>query len=231
LWRILKETGIITHPSLTGTPADDDLLPELEGIGFTDLGSGVPGTDSLSFSSKDLKKWKQGFYDRLKAHVRQASPSLERCRRCGGDDKEEEEGGISMCGGAPAIIAFSGKRQFSELFDGPSIRSKTNNNSSKGTVEMKADSSGKNTSITYSSTRPPVLTTGRQTVLPADWPLPPSSTEVWVMTSTSGAAAMTREQRYGVWRELGERLKREPWPRKLTPYSCCSYCCSEEQGG
>lgn len=215
LWRILKETGIINHPSLTGTPTDDDLLPELLGIGFTDLGSGVPGTNSLSFSSKQLKHWKQGFYDRLKAHVRQASSS---CHKCGSHSNSNNSGGgggmHSLCG-APSIIAFSGKRQFLELFDKPGPRKKKrggNNSSNHDAITTTTTSSN----ITYSSTCPAVLSTGRQSVLPSDWPLSPASTEVWMMTSTSGAAAMTKEQRYKVWRELGERLKREPWPRLIS---------------
>ena len=37
------------------------------------------------------------------------------------------------------------------------------------------------------------------------------------MSSTSGAAAMTREQRYAPWRALAELLQREPWPHRCTP--------------
>ena len=46
------------------------------------------------------------------------------------------------------------------------------------------------------------------------WPLP-SSSAVWVMPSTSGAAPMTSEARLGPWRELSQSLERIPWPRAL----------------
>lgn len=65
----------------------------------------------------------------------------------------------------------------------------------------------------YQQRAPASVATGRQWVLPQGWPLPPS-TEVWVMPSTSGAAAMTKEQRVGPWRQLAERLQREAWPRE-----------------
>ncbi len=44
-------------------------------------------------------------------------------------------------------------------------------------------------------------------------PTPNGQLQVWVMTSTSGAAPMTRQQRYAPWQALAERLAGEPWPR------------------
>lgn len=41
--------------------------------------------------------------------------------------------------------------------------------------------------------------------------------QVWVMTSTSGAAGLTRQQRYAPWEALAERLQREPWPHRRVP--------------
>ena len=43
------------------------------------------------------------------------------------------------------------------------------------------------------------------------WPLP-AATEVWVLPSTSGAAAMTVEERVGPYREMAARLAAVPWP-------------------
>ena len=52
---------------------------------------------------------------------------------------------------------------------------------------------------------------GVQTKLPPGWPLP-SSTEVWVLTSSSGRAAMTLEARAAPYRELASRLRTlGPW--------------------
>ncbi len=47
--------------------------------------------------------------------------------------------------------------------------------------------------------------------VPQGWPLP-AETEVWVMTSTSGAAAMTTVARFAPYQELAERFRQIPWP-------------------
>ncbi|KXZ56817.1 hypothetical protein GPECTOR_1g736 [Gonium pectorale] len=102
------------------------------------------------------------------------------------------------CGlcGAPRLVAFSGKRQFLELLNvGRSGRDRAK------TVEF-----------------------GPQSELPRGWPFP-RSTEVWVCSSTSGAAAMTKEQREGPYKRLAERLAREEWPRRGPP------ACAAATGG
>ncbi|KAK2076571.1 hypothetical protein QBZ16_005331 [Prototheca wickerhamii] len=133
-------------------------MPELAGVGFTDLGSGVAGTHSAKFSSTTLAAWRAPLFERLAAHAAVA--------------------------GTPAIVAFSGKRQFAELF--PS----------------------KHASILLSEHRPASIVPGRQRVLPSGWPLDRRACEVWVLPSTSGAAAMSREERWGPWRALAARLER-----------------------
>ena len=45
MWRILRDTGV-APPSLIRSAEDDHLMPQIAGIGFTFVGSGVPGTDS-----------------------------------------------------------------------------------------------------------------------------------------------------------------------------------------
>lgn len=159
MWRILRETGLAPVHLIRGC-VDDDLMPDKVGIGFTDLGTGIPGTESSKFKSAELQKWGLGFCTRLKKHV-------ESC-------------------GAPGIIAFSGKRQFVELFEKHERPSK---------VEVGPQG---------------ILPRALQTVLPP-------STQVWVMTSTSGAAAMTREARYAPWRLLANELE------KSHPLSHCSF--------
>ena len=52
---------------------------------------------------------------------------------------------------------------------------------------------------------------------PQDWPLP-ARTQVWVCTSTSGAAPMTREERLAPWQQLSDRLQALDWP----PVARCS---------
>ena len=47
------------------------------------------------------------------------------------------------------------------------------------------------------------------------WPLP-RATEVWVMTSTSGASPMTTEARTAPWKQLSQQLSQLSWPRQIT---------------
>jgi thymine-DNA glycosylase len=49
MWRILIKTGI-APPGTTGPEADDS-LPATWGVGFCDVGTGHPGTDSSQFKS------------------------------------------------------------------------------------------------------------------------------------------------------------------------------------
>lgn len=72
------------------------------GIGFTDVGTGNPGTDSSEFKSLDFHRWRQDFYDRMQDHMKRASDSIGcNCSQCG----------------APALVAFAGKRQYLELLN------------------------------------------------------------------------------------------------------------------
>jgi TDG/mug DNA glycosylase family protein len=57
---------------------------------------------------------------------------------------------------------------------------------------------------------------GKQAELPAGWPLPPT-TEVWVLTSTSGACPLTNAAREAPYSALSERLKQISWPRQDVP--------------
>lgn len=66
-----------------------------------DVGSGTPGTDSSQFSSQHFQAWRPAFFARLAAQAARAARAIGcTCGRCG----------------APRVVAFSGKRQFQELF-------------------------------------------------------------------------------------------------------------------
>ena len=54
---------------------------------------------------------------------------------------------------------------------------------------------------------------GPQAELPPRWPLQVS--RVWVLTSTSGASALTNEARLAPYKALAEQLQGVPWPRPL----------------
>ncbi|PSC69966.1 uracil-dna glycosylase superfamily [Micractinium conductrix] len=233
MWRILRETGIAPPDRIRGAH-DDRLMPAVAGVGFTDVGSGTPGTDSSQFSSADFQRWRPGFFARLAGQARRASAAVPGCS-CG------------ACG-APAVVAFSGKRQFTELFQLPpgSKGSKGRNSGSSGSAaassaaaaasvaaaaaaepgggggaeaplptggSSSSDCGGKAAEVALQARRPSSVSTGRQWVLPDGWPLP-LSTEVWVMTSTSGAAPMTREARLAPWQALADRLAQDAWPRR-----------------
>eukprot|EP00890_Picochlorum_soloecismus_P005107 jgi/Picsp_1/5598/NSC_02957-R1_g u mismatch-specific dna glycosylase len=184
MWRILIETGIADERFVFS--ADEDwLMPGKCGVGFTDVGSGVPGTRSGSFSSSYIRdSWRGPFFDRLR-QISGRAGAYWKCR-CS-----------NMCG-SPAIIAFSGKRQFIELFD---------------SKEQSPDYE-----VIKSNRCPVEIQYGRQHVLPSGWPLPGASAEVWVLPSTSGAAAMTRDDRFGPWQRLADRLGEIPFPRSV----CCN---------
>ena len=101
-----------------------------------------------------------------------------------------------VCGkcGAPRIVAFTGKRQYIEVL-----------NASRRAA---GDKPAKTVPI------------GIQSEVPthAGWPFP-STTEVWVLTSTSGASALTNEARIKPYADLAAALQDVPWP--LPPNAVC----------
>ena len=194
MWRILRDVGIAPKDHIRGA-VDDDKMPLVAGIGFTDVGSGHPGTHSSKFTSSHFSEWRQPFFDRLRDHTARASSSIG-CS-CG------------VCG-APAVIAFAGKRQFAELFSSPDddpMHTHTSQ-SNNGTLKRKRRAKQK--------AHKDRITFGKQSTLPPGWPLPTNwkGTEVWVLPSTSGAAPMSREERYGPWEALAQRLSALPWPQQ-----------------
>lgn len=54
----------------------DDCMVKEVGVGFTDVGSGIPGTDSSQFDSATFQSWGANFYKRLAAHLAAASASI-----------------------------------------------------------------------------------------------------------------------------------------------------------
>ena len=215
----------------SGSATDDELVAEVAGLGLCDVGAGHPETDLSSIPSAAFAGWAPRYYERLVVHVRRAAIGVGcRCRLAGEEEEEEDgekEGGRgerpagnspsspsssfgdgshpSTCC-APRVIAFTGKRQFVELLNAgrEGGDSKKNNNSKK----RKFDSS----SVGY-GLQPPSLR-------PDGWPRCLSETEVWVLTTTSGAAGLTNEARAAPYLELGRRLASEAWPRPPPP--CCA---------
>lgn len=107
------------------------------------------------------------------------------------------------CGqcGAPAIIAFTGKRHYMEL-----LNLDVSGHSLKGKARVS----------------PAAVQLGMQppNQLPSGWPLPTDKTKVWVLTSTSGAAPMSNADREAPYAQLAESLRQIPWPRSNSQLHC-----------
>lgn len=150
---------------------DMNTLPSVHGIGICDVLT-APGSVASEYSPAVMVKARGDLYARLRGHMARARANAA-AAGCGDVD----------C--APCVVAISGKRHWSMLFEPPLKR---------------VDHFG----LQPAGQRPP------------GWPLPPSC-EVWVMTSTSGRAAMTKEEREAPWVALAARVHAVPWPRVATP--------------
>ena len=236
MWPLLMATGI-APPAIRGAH-DDDKMPALAGVGFTDIGTGHPGTDSAQFSSETIQgDWAPDFYARLARHVRRASAAVPGC----------------VCGrcGAPCLVAFSGKRQYVELMNA-SLVAGAPAAATAGTADAAAAAAGaaaaavdivgspgkqrrqqkQQPAAAAAPRRAKVATVplGRQPALPPGWPLPPW-TEVWVLTSTSGASALTNEARAAPYEALAARLREIPWPRNAAARCADGGGGGQESGG
>lgn len=137
-----------------------------------------------------------------------------------------------VCGrcGAPSIVAFSGKRQFVELLNvgrggraagkggggGGRGRSGAGGRGSGGSGGGEQTGRGGGNAKVASPSVPIGPQQPGTVALAMGWPLP-ASTEVWVLTSTSGAAAMRLEEREAPYAALARRLQQVPWPRGVVP--------------
>ncbi|CAM9614164.1 unnamed protein product [Discosporangium mesarthrocarpum] len=222
MWKLLSAAGIIPE----GFKAENDGdCPVTCGVGFTDLGFSHPGTDSSSFKKQDLHRWRHGFYRRLEAHAKRAAVvaasnvCVNRATTgCPEDGNPKTRSGVTAHGdiglgagaksepgsesrvpssaaaeGSPKVVAFSGKRQWEELFFDADKAARA------------AIKGGKGGSFSF-GLQPPLR--------PPDWPFPAESTDVFVLTSSSGAAAMTNEAREAPYMELGRHLLQWEWKRK-----------------
>ena len=210
MWKILLETGLAPSEHVKGCH-DDFKMPCVAGVGLCDVVC-ERGTDSQKFSGEYIKKsWRQSFYDRIYFCARTVAQQH-------GCNCEKHS-----CGG-PSIVAFSGKRQFIELFDSRHAK-KRESDSSIVTRKLPNESADQQYSatgghgvkvITKSCFCPAQVDYGRQAVVPVGWPLDTQTTEVWVLPSTSGAAAMSKSARIGPWMLLADRVKSIPHPRLLS---------------
>ena len=174
-WKLMA-MGALVPPGFAAS--DADAAPALLGMGITDVGCD-PGSDAAAFKRAAMRAWRGELYGRLVAH----------CARCAAWAGAQNDAQLAAAAGggdvaalaahAPRVVAFSGKRQWCELFEPPLKRC--------GTGARPA------------AERPP------------GWPAALAACEVWVLPSSSGRAVMTKEEREGPYRALGERVAQLPW--------------------
>ncbi|CAM9560693.1 unnamed protein product [Hapterophycus canaliculatus] len=213
MWKLLSTAGIIPSDF---TASNDGDCPITSGVGFTDVGFSIPGTVSSDFGKKELHSWRRGFYDRLTAHaeraaatvaaappsaVNEATTKKEAARRtpplAKGTERETALAAteVNIENGYPKVVAFAGKRQWEELFFDACPKTKTQTKGGKaGAFRF---------GLQPAALRPP------------GWPFPAERTEMFVLPSSSGAAAMTNEAREAPYRALGDHLSRpgQEWTR------------------
>mmetsp|Transcript_65043 Transcript_65043/g.174658 ORF Transcript_65043/g.174658 Transcript_65043/m.174658 type:complete len:187 (+) Transcript_65043:297-857(+) len=107
-WPIMRRCGVVNVGNTEPIWRLNNMLPDMAGIGITDLGC-VPGSDAATFSRDVLREWRTDLYRRMRAH-------LFRCSVLAGVSDHE------LQDFAPAIVAFTGKRHFVDLFDRPCCR-------------------------------------------------------------------------------------------------------------
>ena len=154
------------------------------GIGFTDAGT-EPGNDANAYGRAVMKEWREDLYARLRGHLCRASG-----RAIGG-----EEGDV-----ADEIDDAAKTWRATAAAFGPSV----------------VAFAGKRQYAQLFDTIPKRVEVGKQPPgsLPPRWPFCEDATEVWVLPSSSGRAAMTREARETPYLELGARLAEVEWPRR-----------------
>ena len=106
-WRLMQLAELVP-PGFVA--ADADAAPALLGLGITDVGC-APGSDAAAFKRPVMRAWRDELYGRLRAHCARAAAWA------GSDVAGADEAALAAF--APRVIAFSGKRQWAELFEPP----------------------------------------------------------------------------------------------------------------
>lgn len=98
-WKLMSAARLV--PDIFKA-ADADAAPSLLGMGITDLGC-EPGSDASEYKRAIMLAWRENLYARLGQHLARCSAWT----------------GISPAMCAPALVAFTGKRQWASLFQPP----------------------------------------------------------------------------------------------------------------
>lgn len=211
MWHLLRVSDIVPN---TFTAVDDQRCPNELGVGFTDIMSGISGTHSCTFSDLTVQSHRYSLFRRLEAHVQRAHSAT-------GVPQE-------LC--YPRVVAFAGVRQWKALFPAshfkntrdakqPSILQHLSVSASDaivGSASRTTDSIGDgDDSGTGDLKEPGTIEAagggnagyGLQTDRPPGWPECLQSSAVFLLPSSSGAAALTNAQREGPYRDLGLLLQ------------------------
>lgn len=192
MWSILRDTKIIPNHF---TFKHDDECPYLLGIGFTDLGFGIPETKSNLISDETANEWRHDLYKRIINHMKRCYESDEDNKSHNDNkDNEDNEDNVDNVDNKtksyydyyPKILAFTGVRQWKALFPKEYKKRSLQETSGKSTY-------------------------GIQLIRPIDWPKELNQSIVFLLPSTSGAAAMSNEIRINPYHELAELLQTIPW--------------------
>ncbi len=226
MWHLLVKAGIVPKHF---TCNDDGRCPVRCGLGFTDLICGVSETKSNRFSGSEVREHKSSLFARLEQHLHRAAA----------------ECNIPVEEAYPKVVAFSGVRQWRMLFpsNSPEFQTASSSSSSQAqhtlskffaaeSVDLKAETTESvlsGASVNEGPLRRSKGQFGVQTARPPGWPACLAKTIVFVLSSSSGAAAMTNEEREGPYLELGQLLQQFPWP--VTYAQMNTNKASENSGG
>eukprot|EP01032_Pedospumella_encystans_P008427 gene8427-10006_t len=215
MWYLLAKAKIVP----TGFTADcDRRCPNELGIGFTDLMSGIAETQSCNITDATLKSYKSSFFKRLEAHVQRVSESAE----------------VSSEEACPRIIAFAGVRQWKALFPNAHFENAAANNRKEKsvhknqplltnmfsalksvpdeTITSTMETSAESVEVTATAAyRQSTIPYGLQTERPPGWPAALKHSKVFLLPSSSGAAAMSNEEREEPYIQLGTLLAQEEY--------------------
>ena len=124
-WSLMRASRVVPPSFL---PSHADAAPSL-GVGITDVGC-VPGSDAAAFKRHQMKAFRSQLFASLAAHLDRCAAwaavgaavsndgngSVEAAES--GDDATPRRAPASF---APLLVAFTGKRQWAQLFDPPLV--------------------------------------------------------------------------------------------------------------
>ena len=176
MWSLLRLAKIVPSTFIHDNDID---CPSKCGVGFTDLMTGIPETKSSTFSLGDIAKWKKSLYHRIESHVIRVSRNLN----------------MSLVQSCPKVIAFAGVRQWKALFP-PNYNFKSDASATSSMDDFLIHDHGTKRKYPQLEEENQLLseksTFGVQSVRPPDWPKALGSCKVFVLPSSSGAAALVR---------------------------------------